>query len=257
MIASFSADTTLTILREWNNTGSEYVYNAITCSAVGEHVTIDLSRYAGQNIAIAFYGESTVQETNSDNNLHIDNVSVDYIPACAKPTGVGASDITAHEATLNWVSDADEWIVAYKATAEEDFTEVNVSETSYSFSGLVPETAYTAKVRANCGNTLSEWSNIVNFTTGVACVVPTSFTTSNVTNHGATLNWASEADEWIVAYKATDDTDFTEISVRDTTYTFRTLDPETSYTVKVRSNCGDYDGMSAWTSTRAFTTLVQ
>ena len=256
LIATFGADTTLTILREWDNTGSEYVYNAITCSAVGEHVTIDLSSYAGQNIAIAFYGESTVQETNSDNNLHIDNVSVDYIPACAKPTGVAASDITAHEATLSWVSDAAEWIVAYKATAEEDFTEVTVSETSYSFSGLVPETAYTAKVRANCGGTLSEWSNTANFTTGVACVVPTSFTTSNATNHGATLNWASDADEWIVAYKVTADTDFTEITVSDTTYTFTTLDPETSYTVKVRSNCGNYDGMSAWTSTRSFTTLV-
>ena len=256
LIATFGADTTLTILREWNNTGSEYVYNAITCSAVGEHVTIDLSSYAGQNIAVAFYGESTVQETNSDNNLHIDNVSVDYIPACAKPTGVAASDITAHEATLSWVSDAAEWIVAYKATAEEDFTEVTVSETSYSFSGLVPETAYTAKVRANCGGTLSEWSNTANFTTGVACVVPTSFTTSNATNHGATLKWVSNAGEWIVAYKVTADTDFTEITVSDTTYTFTTLDPETNYTVKVRSNCGAYDGMSGWTTTRTFNTLV-
>ena len=256
LIATFGADTTLTILREWNNTGSEYVYNAITCSAVGEHVTIDLSSYAGQNIAVAFYGESTVQETNSDNNLHIDNVSVDYIPACAKPTGVGASDITAHEATLSWVSDAAEWIVAYKATAEENFTEVPVSETSYSFSGLVPETAYTAKVRSNCGGTLSEWSNTVNFTTGVACFVPTNFTTGNATNHGATLTWVSDADEWIVAYKVTADTDFTEITVSDTTYTFTTLDPETNYTVKVRSNCGEYDGMSAWTTTRTFNTLV-
>ena len=256
LIATFGADTTLTILREWNNTGSEYVYNAITCSAVGEHVTIDLSRYAGQNIAIAFYGESTVSQTNSDNNLHIDNVSIDYIPACAKPTSVAASDITAHEATLNWVSDADAWVVAYKAAAEEDFTEVAVTENSYTITGLAPETAYTAKVRSSCGGTLSEWSNTVNFTTAVACDVPTSFTTSNVTNHGATLKWVSDADEWIVAYKVTADTDFTEITVSDTTYTFTTLDPETNYTVKVRANCGGEDGMSAWTSTRTFTTLV-
>jgi hypothetical protein len=256
LIATFGADTTLTILREWNNTGSEYVYNAITCSAVGEHVTIDLSRYAGQNIAIAFYGESTVSQTNSDNNLHIDNVSIDYIPACAKPTGLAASNVTAHEATLNWVSDATEWIVAYKAAAEEDFTEVAVTENPYTITGLAPEMAYTAKVRANCGGTLSEWSNTVNFTTAVACDVPTSFTTSNVTNHGATLKWVSDADEWIVAYKVTADTDFTEITVSDTTYTFTTLDPETNYTVKVRANCGGEDGMSAWTSTRTFTTLV-
>ena len=256
LIATFGADTTLTILREWNNTGSEYVYNAITCSAVGEHVTIDLNRYAGQNIAIAFYGESTVSQTNSDNNLHIDNVSIDYIPACAKPTGLAASNVTAHEATLNWVSDADAWVVAYKTANDADFTEVAVTADTYTITGLAPETAYTAKVRANCGGTLSEWSNTVNFTTAVACDVPTSFTTSNVTNHGATLKWVSDADEWIVAYKVTADTDFTEITVSDTTYTFTTLDPETNYTVKVRANCGGEDGMSAWTSTRTFTTLV-
>ena len=256
LIATFGADTTLTILREWNNTGSEYVYNAITCSAVGEHVTIDLSSYAGQNIAVAFYGESTVAQTNSDNNLHIDNVSIDYIPACAKPTGLAASNVTAHEATLNWVSDADAWVVAYKTANDADFTEVPVTADTYTITGLAPETAYTAKVRANCGGTLSEWSNTMNFTTAVACVAPTSFTTSNVTNHGATLKWVSNAGEWIVAYKVTADTDFTEITVSDTIYTFTTLEPETNYTVKVRSNCGDYDGMSAWTTTRTFTTLV-
>ena len=254
LIATFGADTTLTILREWNNTGSEYVYDNIACSAAGENVAIDLSSYAGQDIAIAFYGEST--EAGGDNNLHIDNVSIDYIPACAKPTSVAASDITTHEATLNWVSDADAWVVAYKAAAEEDFTEVAVTADTYTITGLAPETAYTAKVRANCGGTLSEWSNTVNFTTAVACDVPTSFTTSNVTNHGATLKWVSDADEWIVAYKVTADTDFTEITVSDTTYTFTTLDPETNYTVKVRANCGGEDGMSAWTSTRTFTTLV-
>ena len=253
LIATFGADTTLTILREWNNTGSEYVYNNITCSAVGENVAIDLSSYAGQNIAIAFYGESTA--TGGDNNLHIDNVSIDYIPACAKPTGVAAAGVTAHEATLSWTSDASEWIVAYKAAADDEFTEVTVSENPYTLTGLAPETAYTAKVRANCGGTLSEWSNTTSFTTTVACFVPTSFTTSNVTNHGATLTWVSDADEWIVAYKVTAEENFTEITVSDTTYMFTDLEPETGYTVKVRSNCGGEDGMSAWTTTRSFTTL--
>ena len=36
------------ILREWNNSGSEYVYNAI--SAIGENVSIDLSAYYGQDV---------------------------------------------------------------------------------------------------------------------------------------------------------------------------------------------------------------
>jgi hypothetical protein len=41
-------------LRQWDNAGSEYVYNNITSTATGEFVAIDLSSYAGQNIALAF-----------------------------------------------------------------------------------------------------------------------------------------------------------------------------------------------------------
>ena len=62
------------ILREWNNSGSEYVYNNIANSATGEQVSIDLTEYVGCDVRIAFYGESTV--SNADNNLHIDNVKI-------------------------------------------------------------------------------------------------------------------------------------------------------------------------------------
>ncbi len=58
--------------REWNNTGSEYVYDEIPTT--GATVTIPLSAYNGNTIRIAFYGESTVQ--NGDNHLHIDNIKV-------------------------------------------------------------------------------------------------------------------------------------------------------------------------------------
>jgi len=62
------------ILREWNNSGSEYVYNDIAHTATGEQVSIDLSDYVGIDVRIAFYGESTV--SNANNNLHIDNVKI-------------------------------------------------------------------------------------------------------------------------------------------------------------------------------------
>ena len=63
---------TWTILREWNNSGSAYVYNDIATD--GENVTLDLSSYASQNVRIGFYAESTVQ--NADNYIHIDNVAI-------------------------------------------------------------------------------------------------------------------------------------------------------------------------------------
>ncbi len=62
-----------TILREWNNAGSEYVLNNIpnTDQAVDD---IDISPYVGQTARIAFYVEST--QYNSYTDLHIDNVFI-------------------------------------------------------------------------------------------------------------------------------------------------------------------------------------
>ena len=74
VLATIDNGQTWTILREWNNSGSEYVYNNIANSATGEQVRIDLTEYAGWDVRIAFYGEST--ERNADNNLHIDNVKI-------------------------------------------------------------------------------------------------------------------------------------------------------------------------------------
>lgn len=77
VLASTDNGSTWTILREWNNTGSAYVYNNI--SVEGENVTIDLTNYQGTNLKVAFYAESTVG-SNGDNNLHIDNVSIESLP---------------------------------------------------------------------------------------------------------------------------------------------------------------------------------
>ena len=91
------------ILRQWDNAGSEYVLNNLNPTPL--YVNIDLSSYAGQNIAVAFYCESTA--SNADNNLHIDNVSIDYIPSCPKPTGLAYSDVTGHTANLTWTPGAE------------------------------------------------------------------------------------------------------------------------------------------------------
>ena len=234
--------TTWSILREWNNTGSDDVYNNIACSAIGESVAINLSDYAGQDIAVAFYGESTVAETGSDNYLHIDNVSIDYIPSCAKPTGLAKSDVTAHEATITWTSDAAAWQVQLN---EED--PIDVTEATYTFTGLNPETAYTAKVRANCSGTYSDWTNSVSFTTTIACPAPTNLTvTPNALT--ATFTWESNAGEWEVAYATDNTADPAENivgTVNEATYTVNDLELG-DYYFWVRANCGELDGNSQW-----------
>jgi len=65
-----------TILREWNNSGSEYVYNAIPNT--GTTISLPLAGIMGTKY-FAFYGESTL--SGGDNDMHVDNVTVREIPA--------------------------------------------------------------------------------------------------------------------------------------------------------------------------------
>ena len=121
------ADDAWHILREWNNSGSTYVYNDIPYTATGETVDdIDISAYVGKIVKFAFYGESTV--SNADNNLHIDNVVI------GKPVDAGA-----------WAS--------LDPTAA----------TNNSITGLTPETGYEVVVVPSCNTSLV--SDAVTFTT--------------------------------------------------------------------------------------------
>jgi hypothetical protein len=103
VLVSSNGGVTWNVLREWNNTGSEYVYDNI--ATTGETVELDLSDYYSPfynhaYVLVAFYGESTV--SNGDNNLHIDNVSIDVKPLCwdLKVHDITLSNITPHWSPL-------------------------------------------------------------------------------------------------------------------------------------------------------------
>jgi hypothetical protein len=231
VLVSTDEKATWTILREWNNSGSDYVYNDITCSATGESVTIDLSSYMGQTVYIAFYGESTVN--NADNNLHIDNVT------CGTPVPAGA------------------------------WQDAVVEGTTANLSGLLAETKYEATVQGDCGTDGTSAVVSTTFTTDIACPAPTGLSYANVNSTSVDLSWTTGgAEDWIVAYKKDGDTEFTEeqvstaqvtISGTTVTYTLTDLLEETAYTVKVADNCEVSvagDGQSAWTAVVSFTTMA-
>ena len=160
-------DDTWHILREWNNSGSEYVFNAI--SYTGENVTIDLSGYYGQNVKIAFYGESTSSTGSNagDNDLHIDNV------ICGIPHNAG------------------EWQT------------ITVDETTATIPGLTPLTAYEAKVQGDCGELdgQSLESNIITFTTLEGCPVPQNVEVDDITYNSATVSWDGYNESYNVSYR--------------------------------------------------------
>ena len=74
-------------------------------------------------------------------------VSFTTLESCVTPTGLTASNVTAHEATITWTSAADAWQICVN---DDEENLIDVTETTYNFTGLAPETTYTVKVRTNC-----------------------------------------------------------------------------------------------------------
>ena len=110
------SDDQWTILREWNNTGSDYVFNDITntCQTISD---IDLSAYVGKTVKIAFYGESTVSN-NGDNDIHIDNVAINVmVPASPWQT---IPDIAATTYDLTNLTAGTEYEVKVQAACGEE-----------------------------------------------------------------------------------------------------------------------------------------
>ena len=247
---------TWTILRQYDNAGSEDVYNDIPTAGV--EVTIDLSSYATDNVIIAFYGESTVY--GGDNNLHIDNVSLDYRRSCTKPTALTVSNVLARTADLAWTAGADEtaWQICLN-DVEDDEHLINVNgEPSYTLTGLTPEYAYTVKVRANCGGDVSAWTANSSFTTAVSCPAPTALAATLTPGNGsvATLTWTENgtATAWTLEYgTAADFAGAISVDVNETPSAELTgLTAETTYYARVRTVCG-VDDESAWSDVINFT----
>ena len=85
-----------------------------------------------------------------------------------------------------------------------------------------------------------------------SCVPPTALSASNISNESATLTWTAGADEtaWQICINNDEDE---LINVTETSYTLNDLTAATTYSVKVRANCGDNDN-SEWTSAIVFAT---
>ena len=251
-----------TILRKWSNEeNAEYKYNDIATE--GELVTLNLSAYAGQSVQVAFYGSSDGISNSGDNNIHVDNVLIDLIPSCVKPTKVNVAEVKAHTAEISWTAGEEgqeAWQIAYDTLPSNQPDTlpniVDVTENPYVLGGLAPEHTYYIYVRANCGleDGVSKWADVKSFTTTVACPAPTNFNAYLTPGNGnvAGLKWSADAESYTVQY-GTDNTfaDYEELNVTVDSIGLENLTAEATYYARVKANCGS-DGESLWSNVISF-----
>ncbi|MBR5783613.1 MAG: fibronectin type III domain-containing protein, partial [Bacteroidales bacterium] len=227
-------------------------YSLRNVSNTGQRVSISLDQYFGDTIRIAFYGESRV--SGGDNDLRIDNISVHA--SCPSPI-ISSVTPEATTATVTWTSDETSFQVSYKEmTASEWNTEIDVDGVnSYTFTGLLPETAYQFRVRSICDvDEYSMWT-VGTFTTPVLpCMAPTNITASEITDRTATIAWDGMENQlsWEVRY-VTQGQDTTVVATTNPVVITNLFYGQT-YQVWIRAFCGA-DTYSDWSEVATFNTL--
>ncbi len=104
----------------------------------------------------------------------IDDVVVDYIPACSYPASVVASNITTTGADITWApanATDNAWWLYYKTAAATSYDSIYITGTpTYSFTTLTANTLYNIYVSTDCGTELSEPTGVSNFRTACAAI---------------------------------------------------------------------------------------
>ena len=121
-----------------------------------------------------------VQANCGSDQSVIVNVSFTTLVTCAAPTGLAATLTPGNGtvASLSWteIGTAQAWQLCLNGDTNNL---IDITTNPYDLTGLTPEQAYTAQVRANCDvNDQSEWSNLVNFTPTDAYTITVNDSTS-------------------------------------------------------------------------------
>ena len=188
----------------------------------------------------------------------IDNVSIEVI-TCTTPTNldVPESGITATSAQLSWTEtgEATAWEIELTDTNDNTLTipvtETDLVEGVYTIASLNPETVYTAKVRANCGDGYSHWSEETIFETASECPIPDGLAAENITINSAVISWNGYGQETFRLRYSTTEVTWENQLVVTNPYLLESLVPATTYYMQVQPTCANEE---TWSATYSFTT---
>ncbi|GIR58404.1 MAG: hypothetical protein CM15mP65_09850 [Crocinitomicaceae bacterium] len=169
-----------------------------------EQKIIDLSAYT-TTVQLGFIFSEVSDGNAYFDDIAIDDVSVHETPSCTAPTGIVSSNILVDGADINWTAGATEsaWNLEYGASGYTQGTgsDIALTATNYSITGLLSNTTYDVYVQADCGGDQSPWSGPHSFTT--ACGSITTFPhNEDFTSGNTSLNcWevvnGGDANTWI------------------------------------------------------------
>lgn len=144
------------------NSYSDYILSLVHAPAIGTYPALRLS---------------ALGDTNSNGSynyalMYLDDIQLESIPACSKPSLLEVSNINTTTATLSWINGEEEnaWDIAYGVSGFNIDTvsfPLTVTTNPYTLTGLNPHTPYDVYIRSQCSEeNVSDWITApVSFTT--------------------------------------------------------------------------------------------
>ena len=224
-----------------------------------ENHIVYFTNYEGLGNRIALMAPKVSQSGVSYNTGYVDNIIVETIPTCIKPTNVTLSNVTTNSVDVNWIPGAEEtaWEVAVVEHGDDIANAIveNAYSHPYTVSNLTDSTQYDVYVRADCGGgDYSSWTFAQTFTTNPLCSSPGAVTVSQITGTSAMVSWESAPygpTGYTVEYSEAGQNNWMTADVDGNSYMMAYLNPQTQYEVRITTIC---DAGSAPSVTKTFTT---
>ena len=203
---------------------------------------IPLNNYTGMG---NYIGLLAPQPATGMNYGYVDNVRLELIPDCPKPSHVTVGSITSSSVTVNWTPGDQEstWELAVVPQGQNINNAIPemVSAYPYIVNNLTDDTPYEVYVRAVCPSSgYSNWSPVVSFRTDPLCTSPRNVAVSQITGSSALVSWDEAlvgALDYTVEYTEYGMNNWYPMVVSGTSFLLPNLIPQTRYSVRVFSNC--------------------
>lgn len=148
LYSTYSGRLVVGVMNSPTDTASFFpIDTVIPASTTYEEFEVFFNQYSGTGRYIAL---KFSKYTSAALYMHVDDLSLDLIPSCIRPSSISYSNVAAHSVTVNWqpVGTETQWTLEYKSSVDTAWTSIeNISTPYYTLAGLDDATSYTYQVR--------------------------------------------------------------------------------------------------------------
>ncbi|WP_068618212.1 PQQ-dependent sugar dehydrogenase [Paenibacillus tuaregi] len=214
------------------------------------NLTLNMNSSLYVGLAVSSHNESKLSTATFD-KVKV-NASGDVFPP-TEPTNLQATSVTDTSVSISWTASLDDvGVKDYDVYKDNELVKANVKATTYTFTGLKPDTTYnfTVKARDTAGNISNSSSPLTvkttNQTDTQAPTAPTGLTSPSKTSSSINLSWTASTDNVGVYEYDIYRNDTLAGTTPATSFNVTGLKANTTYsfTVKARDLAGNVSGAS-------------